>query len=218
MGCGGQLPLPRQFLKRGHKLIQRSCGISIADEVQTGFGRLGNHFWAFDFFDIKPDIVTLGKSMGNGFPLSAVITTKEIANRFDNGMEYFNSFGGNPVSSVVGNTVLQIIADEGLQENAKDVGQYLKRQLLELKLKNPIFEDVRGEGLFLGIEIVDLEKDKTPHPILANYIVNKMKDKYILLSVDGPKKNIIKIKPPLLFNKENADFLVENFYKVLLSL
>ena len=109
-------------------------------------------------------------------------------------------------------------ADEGLQENAKDVGQYLKRQLLELKLKNPIFEDVRGEGLFLGIEIVDLEKDKTPHPILANYIVNKMRDKSILLSVDGPKKNIIKIKPPLPFNKENADFLVENFYKVLLSL
>ena len=218
MGCGGQLPLPERFLKRGHKLIQQSCGISIADEVQTGFGRLGNHFWAFDFFDIKPDIVTLGKSMGNGFPLSAVVTTKEIANRFDNGMEYFNSFGGNPVSSVVGNTVLKIIADEGLQENAKDVGQYLKRQLLELKHTNSIFGDVRGEGLFLGIEIVDLEKDKTPHPILANYIVNKMRDKSILLSVDGPKKNIIKIKPPLPFNKENADFLVENFYKVLLSL
>ena len=217
MGCGGQLPLPRQFLKRGHKLIQRSCGISIADEVQTGFGRLETTS-GHSIFDIKPDIVTLGKSMGNGFPLSAVVTTKEIANRFDNGMEYFNSFGGNPVSSVVGNTVLKIIADEGLQENAKDVGQYLKRQLLELKLKNPIFEDVRGEGLFLGIEIVDLEKDKTPHSKLANYIVNKMRDKSILLSVDGPKKNIIKIKPPLPFNKENADFLVENFYKVLLSL
>ena len=101
-------------------------------------------------------------------------------------------FGGNPVSSVVGNTVLKIIADEGLQENAKDVGQYLKRQLLELKLKNPIFEDVRGEGLFLGIEIVDLEKDKTPHPKLANYIVNKMRDKSILLSVDGPKKILLK--------------------------
>ena len=218
MGCGGQLPLPEQFLKVGHKLIQQSCGVSIADEVQTGFGRLGSHYWAFEFFDIEPDIVTLGKSMGNGFPLSAVVTTREIANRFDNGMEYFNSFGGNPVSSVVGDTVLKVIAEEGLQENAKDVGQYLKRQLIELKHKNPIIGDVRGEGLFLGIEIVNLEKDKTRLPILTKNIINKMKDKCILLSVDGPKKNVIKIKPPLPFNKENADFLVENFYKVLLSL
>ena len=174
MGCGGQLPLPERFLKRGHKLIQQSCGISIADEVQTGFGRLGSHYWAFEFFDIEPDIVTLGKSMGNGFPLSAVITTREIANRFDNGMEYFNSFGGNAVSSVVGDTVLKIIAEEGLQENAKDVGQYLKRQLLELKYKIPIIGDIRGEGLFLGVEIVDLKKDKISLPILASNIINKM--------------------------------------------
>ena len=136
-------------------------------KFKQGLVGLETTYWAFDFFDIKPDIVTLGKSMGNGFPLSAVVTTKEIANRFDNGMEYFNSFGGNPVSSVVGNTVLKIIADEGLQENAKDVGQYLKRQLLELKLKNPIFEDVRGEGLFLGIEIVDLEKEQNSTPKIS---------------------------------------------------
>jgi len=218
MGCGGQLPLPERFLKRGHKLIQQSCGISIADEVQTGFGRLGSHYWAFEFFDIEPDIVTLGKSMGNGFPLSAVITTREIANRFDNGMEYFNSFGGNAVSSVVGDTVLKIIAEEGLQENAKDVGKYLKRQLLELKYNNPIIGDIRGVGLFLGVEIVDLKKEKISLPILASNIIDKMREKCILLSIDGPKKNIIKIKPPLPFNKENADFLVENFYKVLLDL
>ena len=218
MGCGGQLPLPEKFLKNGHKLIQQSCGISIADEVQTGFGRLGSHYWAFEFFNIEPDIVTLGKSMGNGFPLSAVVTTREIANRFDNGMEYFNSFGGNPVSSVIGDTVLKIIAEEGLQENAKDVGQYLKRQLIELKHNNPIIGDVRGEGLFLVIEIVDLEKDKTRLPTKTKNIINKMKNKCILLSVDGPKKNIIKIKPPLPFKRENADFLVENFYKVLLDL
>tara|TARA_Y100001935_G_scaffold237024_1_gene222181 strand:+ start:12790 stop:14064 length:1275 start_codon:yes stop_codon:yes gene_type:complete len=217
MGCGGQLPLPKEFLTKGHDLVQKNGGLCIADEIQTGFGRLGKHFWGFEFFNIEPDIVTLGKSMGNGFPLSAVVTTEKIAKNFDNGMEYFNSFGGNPVSSVVGNTVLKIISEEGLQSNAEIVGQYLKKMLLELKQKSSLIGDVRGEGLFLGIEISDFENNQAPLPAIANKIINEMRAKCILLSVDGLKKNIIKIKPPLPFNKENADFLVGNLEKVIFS-
>ena len=169
----------------------------------------------FEYHGLEPDIVTVGKSMGNGHPLSAVITTKEIADHFNNGMEYFNSFGGNPVSVTIGREVLKIIKDEDLQKNAKNVGSYLKKMLIELQKDYSLIGDIRGEGLFLGLEIVNSNGFLEPMGKVAKYIVNEMKKRKVLLSTDGPDKNIIKIKPPIIFNKQNADFLLENLRLVI---
>jgi hypothetical protein len=157
----------------------------------------------------------MGKSMGNGHPLSAVVTTKAIAEEFNNGMEYFNSFGGNPVSCAVGHAVLSVIEDEGLQKNAKNVGKYLKSLLGELKEKYSMIGDVRGHGLFLGIELVRDIESLDPADKEADQIVNTMKEKGILISTDGPDHNILKIKPPLVFNRENALFLTETLDEIL---
>ena len=169
----------------------------------------------FEYHGLEPDIVTVGKSIGNGHPLSAVITTKEIADHFNNGMEYFNSFGGNPVSSTIGHEVLKIIKDEDLQKNAKNVGSYLKKMLIDLQKNYSLIGDIRGEGLFLGLEIVNSNGFLEPMGKVAKYIVNEMKKRRVLLSTDGPDENIIKIKPPIIFNKQNADFLLENLRLVI---
>ncbi len=215
MGCGGQIPLPSDFIKEASALIHQYGGICIADEIQIGFGRIGKNFWGFEYHGLEPDIVTVGKSMGNGHPLSAVITTKEIADHFNNGMEYFNSFGGNPVSSTIGHEVLKIIKDEDLQKNAKNVGSYLKKMLIDLQKNYSLIGDIRGEGLFLGLEIVNSNGLLEPMGKFAKYIVNEMKKRRVLLSTDGPDENVIKIKPPIIFNKQNADFLLENLRLVI---
>ena len=207
MGCGGQLILPKGFLKKAFDLVRAAGGVCIADEIQIGFGRVGSHFWGFETDGVVPDIVTMEKSMGNGHPLSAVVTTREIADSFNNGMEYFNSFGGNPVSCAAGQAVLDVIKGEGLQENALEVGSYLLNQLKNLQNQHDLIGEVRGRGLFIG---TDLVKDElVPAAAEAQIIVNQMKDKGLLLSTDGPDHNVIKIKPPLVFNKENADELVK---------
>ena len=218
MGCGGQVPLPALFLKNACKIIHDLGGICIADEIQVGFGRIGKHFWGFNYQEVNPDIVTIGKSIGNGHPLSAVITTKKLANQFNNGMEYFNSFGGNPVSSAIGHTVLKIIKDEKLQKNALCVGSYLKKELLNLKKTFEIIGDIRGEGLFLGIEIIAEINAIKPNPKAAKQIVNEMKELGVLLSTDGPDNNVIKIKPPIIFNKKDADFLLNKLDKTISSI
>ncbi len=215
MGCGGQIFPPKHFLKNAYDLIRKNSGLCIADEVQIGFGRTGSHFWGFETQDVVPDIITIGKSMGNGHPISALITTKEIASTFNNGMEYFNSFGGNPVSCAIGHSVLKIIDEEGLQSNALQVGNLLKKLLNQLKTIHPIIGDVRGKGLFFGIELVNDEKELKPLPNVAEKVINKMKDNGILLSTDGPDHNVIKIKPPMVFNEQNAYFLTENLNLVL---
>jgi 4-aminobutyrate aminotransferase-like enzyme len=207
MGCGGQLILPKGFLKEAFDLVRSANGVCIADEIQIGFGRVGSHFWGFETEGVVPDIVTMGKSMGNGHPLSAVVTTREIADSFNNGMEYFNSFGGNAVSCAVGQAVLDVIKEEGLQENAWEVGSYLLNQLKNLQNHHDLIGEVRGKGLFIGIELV--KDDLVPADAEAQTIVNQMKNIGFLLSTDGPNHNIIKIKPPLVFNKKNADELVE---------
>ena len=215
MGCGGQIVFPSGFLRKAFKLIRESGGICIADEVQIGFGRMGTYYWGFETENVVPDIITVGKSMGNGYPLSAVVTTKEIADKFNNGMEYFNSFGGNPVSCAVGRSVLKVIKEERLQENAQKTGSYLIRLLEDLKKEHAIIGDVRGRGLFIGIELVRDETSKEPANIESKQLINKIKDKGVLLSVDGPFNNVIKIKPPLVFNEENAKFLVGKLSKTL---
>ena len=207
MGCGGQLILPKEFLQKAFKLVKKTGGLFIADEVQIGFGRMGSHFWGFESESVVPDIVTMGKSMGNGHPLSAVVTTKEIADVFNNGMEYFNSFGGNPVSCAVGQAVLNVIRDEGLQAHAEHVGNYLLQKLQSLQNNHDIIGDVRGRGLFIGIELAR-GSELTPAANEAHTIVNSMKEKGILLSTDGPDHNVIKIKPPMVFSKDNAHELV----------
>ncbi|MDP6339729.1 MAG: aminotransferase class III-fold pyridoxal phosphate-dependent enzyme [Candidatus Marinimicrobia bacterium] len=212
MGCGGQLILPKGFLKRSFELVRESGGICIADEVQIGFGRMGSHFWGFETCDVIPDIITMGKSMGNGHPLSAVVTTREIADAFNNGMEYFNSFGGNPVSCAVGQAVLNVIEKEGLQQNSKDVGGYLLNQLDGIE--HPLIGEVRGRGLFIGVELVKDRGTLTPAAEEADEIINRMKDGGILMSTDGPDRNVLKIKPPVIFTRENADELVFNLTSI----
>ena len=215
MGCGGQIFPPDGFLEPSYDAVREQGGLCIADEVQIGFGRLGEVFWGFESQGLRPDIVTLGKSIGNGHPLSVVVTSDSIAEKFHNGMEYFNSFGGNPVSCAVGQAVLEIIEEEELQKNALEVGQALLKMLNDLKRNHDLIGDVRGQGLFIGIELIKDMESLIPSAKATKQIVELMKEDRILLSVDGPDHNVIKIKPPMVFNSDNALFLVETLDKIL---
>jgi 4-aminobutyrate aminotransferase-like enzyme len=215
LGCGGQIVLPDNYLQEAFKIVRSARGLCIVDEVQVGFGRVGGHFWAFETQGVVPDIVTLGKPMGNGHPLAAVITTPAIADAFANGMEYFNTFGGNPVSCAIGMAVLDVIERENLQQNARIVGDRLLKGLRGLMDKYPLVGDVRGLGLYVGIELVTDRQTLAPAPQHADYIINRMKDFGILISIDGPLYNVLKLKPPMVFNEENADELVQVLEKVL---
>jgi 4-aminobutyrate aminotransferase-like enzyme len=157
----------------------------------------------------------MGKPIGNGHPLAAVVTTPEIAASFNNGMEYFNTFGGNPVSCAIGMAVLDVIAEEQLQANALQVGTHLMDGLRKLMEKHAIIGDVRGLGLFVGIELVLDRETLVPAAIQASYIANRMRERGILLSTDGPFHNVLKIKPPLVFTPANADFLVATLDEIL---
>jgi len=215
LGCGGQVELPSGYLERAFAHVRRAGGVCLVDEVQVGFGRVGSHFWAFETQGVVPDIVTLGKPIGNGHPLAAVVTTPEIANSFANGMEYFNTFGGNPVSCAVGMAVLDVIEEEGLQEHTRQVGEGLKAGLSGLMEKHPLLGEVRGRGLFLGVELVRDRETLEPAADEATLVAEKMKDRGFLLSTDGPLNNVLKIKPPLPFAEENAERLVVELDGVL---
>jgi 4-aminobutyrate aminotransferase-like enzyme len=174
---------------------------------------MGSTYWGFQLYDVIPDIVTIGKPLGNGHPVAAVACTEEVALKFANGMEYFNTFGGNPVSCAIASEVMQVVEEEKLQQNALETGNYLKNKLSQLAQSHPIIGDVRGQGLFLGFELVT--QDLTPLATHASHLVNSMKTKGILMSTDGPDNNVIKIKPPLVFSKEDANFLIEVLTSVL---
>ncbi|MGB8951391.1 MAG: aminotransferase class III-fold pyridoxal phosphate-dependent enzyme [Candidatus Aminicenantales bacterium] len=214
-GCGGQIVLPEGYLKHAYRYVRKAGGVCIADEVQVGFARVGTHFWGFATQGVVPDIVTLGKPIGDGHPLGAVVTTPEIADAFANGMEYFNTYGGNPVSSAVGLAVLDVIEEERLQENALQVGQYLKSRLKKLQKKYPLIGDVRGLGLFLGIELVKDRETQVPAPEPTAYVVERMKEEGVLISLDGPNRNVLKVKPPLIFTRRDADRLVNALDRIL---
>ncbi len=203
-GCGGQVPLAPGYLQAMKPYLETKEILIITDEVQTGFGRLGSHFWGFEYHGIIPDIVVLGKPMANGHPIGAVVTTTEIADKFANGMEFFSSFGGNPVSMEAAKAVLEVVEEEDLQKHALSTGNYYKNRLLELKKKYPHIGDVRGEGLFLGIEFIHPENMK-PNTELARTVKEKLKDAFVLTSTDGPFDSVIKTKPPLCFDKKNVD-------------
>ena len=215
LGCGGQIELPEGYLQAVYAHVRAAGGVCIADEVQVGFGRLGSSFWGFETQKATPDIVVLGKPMGNGHPLAGVVTTPEIAASFDNGMEFFSTFGGNPVSCMVGMAVLDVIESENLQNNAQQTGEFLKASLQELKKSYPIIGDVRGRGLFLGVEFVRDQETLEPADREAAYAANRMRDLGVLVSTDGPLHNVLKIKPPLVFNEANAERLTDMLDTVL---
>lgn len=215
LSCGGQVVLPKGYLKKVYQYVRNAGGICIADEVQVGFGRVGEKFWGFELQNVVPDIVTMGKPIGNGHPMAAVVTTQKVADAFNNGMEYFNTFGGNPVSCAIGKAVLEVVQTEKLQQNALEVGQYLKTKLNNLQSKFSIIGDVRGKGLFLGIELIRDAKTLEAADTEASFITNRMRENAILMSIDGPLHNVLKIKPPMCFTKNDADFLVVTLEKVL---
>jgi 4-aminobutyrate aminotransferase-like enzyme/Ser/Thr protein kinase RdoA (MazF antagonist) len=210
LGVGGQILLPPHYLEEVYQIVRKAGGVCIADEVQVGFGRLGEKFWGFELQEVVPDIVVMGKPIGNGHPLAAVVTTQEIADAFNNGMEYFNTFGGNPVSMITGQAVLSVIQDEALQQHAFEVGKHLLAKLSELKPKHAIIGDVRGFGLFVGIELVRDHVTLEPAVPEIDFVVENMRHRGFFLSTDGPLHNVIKIKPPMVFNKQNADELAHH--------
>ncbi|GFW27845.1 ethanolamine-phosphate phospho-lyase [Trichonephila clavipes] len=218
VSCGGQVLLPEGYLAKVYKYVHQAGGVCVADEVQTGFGRVGKHMWAFQLQgeDICPDIVTIGKPMGNGHPVAAVITTKEIARNFKGlGVSYFNTYGGNPVSMAIANAVLEIIEDEDLMTNADVVGQKLIDDLKDLQTRHQIIGDVRGVGFFIGIDLVKDRISKAPATEEAAYIIARMKQEGVLLSAEGKYENVLKFKPPMVFNEENAETLVKKLDSVL---
>lgn len=215
LGCGGQIVLPAGYLAEAFRRVRARGGLCIADEVQVGFGRAGTHFWAFETQGVVPDIVTLGKPIGNGWPLGAVVTTSEIAAAFANGMEYFNTFGGNPASLAAGLAVLREVQELGLQAQAQRVGDHLQAGLRELQARFPVLGDVRGLGLYLGAELVKDPDRRDPHPAAAGYVADRMRSLGVLVSTDGPDHNVLKIKPPLVVTEADAERLLEALAKVL---
>ena len=217
LSCGGQIELPPGYLATAYRHAREAGAVCIADEVQVGFGRVGSHFWGFQTQgeEVVPDIVTLGKPIGNGHPLGAVVTTPAIATSFANGMEYFNTFGGNPVSCEIGLAVLDVLRDEGLQDRALAVGGRLRSGLQGLVERHEPAGDARGLGLFLGLELVESKASRSPSAARAAYVVERMKDHGILLSTDGPDHNVVKMKPPLSFSDDDAARVVEALDRVL---
>lgn len=208
----GQIVLPTGYLSGVYEAVREAGGVCIADEVQTGYGRIGTHFWAFESYGVIPDIVVLGKPIGNGHPIGAVITTPDIATSFDNGMEFFSTFGGNTVSCAIGLAVLKVVQEENLQDHALTVGEQLLNGLRELQRHYEIIGDVRGSGLFLGVE---LTIDGQPATQEAKRIVNTMRNNGILIGTDGPFNSVLKIRPPMPFSTADATTFLDVLQRVL---
>ncbi|MDV4144771.1 aspartate aminotransferase family protein [Shimia sp. FJ5] len=198
--------LERGFLDRAIEAVRKAGGIIIADEVQPGFGRIGSHWWGHDRLGFAPDIVTLGKPMANGHPVAAVVTRPEILGAFQEAFKYFNTFGGNPVSAAAAMAVLQVIEDEALVENARDVGAYTLSLLQEVQARHDVIADVRGAGLFLGAE---LWRDGAPATALCAEVVEDMRGRGVLLHSVGRRDNTLKVRPPCVFGRAEAETLAE---------
>jgi hypothetical protein len=211
----GQIVFPPGYLEETYLHVRAAGGLCIADEVQVGFGRLGTHFWGFETQDVVPDIVVLGKPIGNAFPLAAVVTTPEIAASFANGMEFFSTFGGNPVACAAGSAVLDVLREEKLPENALRVGNHLLKRLRTSQERYALIGDVRGSGLFLGVDLVLDRESRTPATQQAEYVVNRLRERGILAGTDGPGRNVIKLRPPLIFREPDADLFVETLESIL---
>jgi 4-aminobutyrate aminotransferase-like enzyme/Ser/Thr protein kinase RdoA (MazF antagonist) len=213
----GQIVFPPGYLAEVYRYVRAAGAVCIADEVQVGFGRLGTHYWGFETQGVVPDIVVFGKPIGNAFPLAAVVTTREIAASFANGMEFFSTFGGNPVACAAGLAVLDVVRDERLQQNALAVGSEWIQELQAMQKMHPVIGDVRGLGLFLGIDLVANREKRTPAARQASYVVNRLREEGILAGTDGPHHNVIKLRPPLCFTAEDAAQFNSRFASILLE-
>lgn len=222
ISVGGAILPPKGYLRACAEAVRKAGGLYVADEVQTGFGRLGSCYWAFQYHgedEVVPDIVTVGKAFGNGTPLAAVITSKKVAAAFeDQHVEYFNTFGGNPVSTTAGLAVMNVVRDEKLQENALHVGGYLKEGLRMIQKDCSLIGDVRGSGFFIGVEFVRNRDTQEPASIETSWLCSHMKTEYqILTSIDGPYQNILNFKPPMVFSRKNADRLLSCLRQALID-
>ncbi|MBI87465.1 MAG: aspartate aminotransferase family protein [Euryarchaeota archaeon] len=217
LSCAGQIPLSSEYLSTVATEIRGKGGLLIADEVQVGFGRTGSNMWAFQDSEVIPDMVVMGKPMGNGHPMAAVFTTNEIASSFG-GMEFFSTFGGNPVSCAIGMAVMDVIEEEGLVHKARDMGARMIAGLESLMEDYELIGDIRGKGLFLGMELVRNRTTLEPAPGQASILVDKMRDMGILLSTDGPLHNVIKIKPPMVIMQDDIDETLSKLGLCLVSL
>jgi 4-aminobutyrate aminotransferase-like enzyme len=207
-GCGGQNVPPAGYLRAAFEKARALGAVAIADEVQIGFGRVGTHWWAFEEQGAQPDIVTLGKPIGNGHPMGAVVTTRAIADAFCTGMEWFNTFGGNPVSCVTGLAVLDVIEQEDLRARAARIGEQLQEGLRVLAAEHEVIGDVRGRGLYLGAEFVQDRAQRTPDAARLKAVIEHARQQGVLLSSDGPDHNVLKIKPPIVFDEAEAALLL----------
>ena len=212
---GGQIILPPGYLAAAYRAVRAAGGVAIADEVQTAYGRLGTSFWGFEPQGVVPDVVVLGKPMGNGYPIGAVVTTPEIAASFDNGMEFFSTFGGSTAACAAGCAVLDVVRREDLQAHARRVGDRMLAQLRPLVDRHAIVGDVRGSGLFLGVELVRDRETLEPGASEASYVVNRLREEGILIGTDGPFHNVLKIRPPMPFDDRDGDRLVRILEGVL---
>ena len=208
ISSSGVVQPPGGYLKTAAEIVRNAGGLFVADEVQPGFGRTGNNFWGFEADNAVPDIVTMGKPMGNGHPMSAVVSRRNIIDEFAKSGRYFNTFGGNPVSCAAGLAVLDVIEQEGLQENARVVGEYLTAGLQELSNKHATIGDVRGTGLFVAVELVQDRESRIPATEFTANVVNGLKQRGVLTGSIGPDANILKLRPPMVFSKENADYML----------
>jgi 4-aminobutyrate aminotransferase-like enzyme len=209
---------PKGFLKPAVDAIHAAGGLFIADEVQPGFGRTGDAMWGFMRHGVEPDMVTVGKPMGNGYPMAGVIMRPQVVAEFGEKARYFNTFGGNPVAAAAGMAVLDVIKADNLQNNARDVGAFMQDEFRQLAAEFAVIGDVRGAGLFIGVEIVSDAKSKTPDAATTSRLVNGLRERRILISASGPAANVLKIRPPLVFSRENAGMLVAGMREVLETL
>ena len=216
-GVGGAVTPPPGYFEIVYDIVRKAGGLCIADEVQTGFGRTGEHFWGFENWGVTPDLVTMAKGIGNGAPLGACTTRPEIAAMMKNRV-HFNTYGGNPISMTQGLATLEVIDRENIQQNAKDVGGHLKERLLELQERQPLIGEVRGLGLMLGIELVRDRKTKEPANTEAADVLEKCKERGLLLGKGGLYGNTIRLKPPMCVTKDDADFIVDCLDEVLIEL
>jgi 4-aminobutyrate aminotransferase-like enzyme len=189
--------------------------VCIADEVQTGFGRMGTHFWAFSAHNVIPDIVVLGKPIANGYPMGAVVTTRAIAESFDNGMEFFSTFGGSTAACAAGLATLRVTLQEKLQAHALVVGESVLSRLAVLQQHHELVGDVRGSGLFIGVELVRDRERRTPAAAEASWIVNRMRELGVLVGTDGPHHNVVKIRGPMPLDSRDCDVLISALSRAL---
>ena len=208
ISSGGVVTPPAGYLRNAAEIVRAAGGLFIADEVQPGFARTGENFWGFEADDCVPDIVTLGKPMGNGHPIAATIARSDLIDEFSTHSQYFNTFGGNPVSCAAGLAVLDVIEQEDLQNNALTVGRYLTDGLTALANKHNAIGDIRGSGFFKAVELVTDREARTPAKDLAATVVNALRSRGILIGSIGPHDNILKLRPPMVFGREHADFFL----------